>query len=883
MSKRWRLFHLGLWGPDVNQGVDWEIEHHIKERVDELMAVGRSREQAEAEARRGFGDVARIRDELRGIDSDIARRNRVGQLIEAVWQDLRYGVRGLVRSPVFTISLVLTLGLGVGANVAMFGVLDALLLRPLPYAAPEELHELGLAEPQQEHAMPYLSWPFARDWKERQQVFTRMIIHARGSGLHTGATEPANITFEAVTADFEETLGVRPLLGRGFAPEDMRPGGAPVVVLDHAFWQSALGGDPAIVGASIEIDGNRHTVIGVMPKGFKFPEYASTHLWVPLRDDGSILSKPPRGGMNILGRIAPETEAVAQARAQPLGKSMLTEVRADDKREVRLTRFGSKRNVGASESVWLLSGAVILILLVAGANMVNLLLARGSVRTREIAVRRALGASRWRVIRQLGTETMAVTLLSSIVAVFFAIVTLRAIAGIVPKSITFFAPYAIAVEGRALLFAFAITVLCGVSFGILPAILATGRSPHDAGADLTRYASSTRARSRLRGGLVIAEVALSVTLLVGAGLLIHSFIRLNRIDPGFNPDNLVVMDLRVSSAAHPDAGERAEHVHRLEQAIEAIPGVQSVTVAYGLPPNGSFSFPVVLQAEGAEPHSSGNPEFLPFAEVRPDFFEVTGARLIAGRAFVPTDTYDSGNVIIDEDLARFLWPSANPTGRRFRIDSDRPWLTVVGVMADLKLLGPDDRRGDFELLHPASPGMSGSFAIRTRGDGSALLPAIRNAVRQIDANQPIDELETAHTRYGEAIDMPRFLLVLISVLAGLALLLAAVGVYGLLAFGVNQRKHEMSVRMALGARPANLTGMIVRNGFALTAVGVVLGLAGALAMSRFIRATLYGVDPVDPVTLITVSVTVIIVSLIASAVPARRAIAVDPASVLRTE
>jgi putative ABC transport system permease protein len=383
--------------------------------------------------------------------------------------------------------------------------------------------------------------------------------------------------------------------------------------------------------------------------------------------------------------------------------------------------------------------------------------------------------------------------------------------------------------------------------------------------------------------LVIAEVALSVTLLVGAGLLIHSFIRLNRVDPGFNPDNLVVMDLHVSSAAHPDKGERAEHVRRLEEAIEAVPGVQSVTVAFGLPPSASFSLPVVLQPEGEEPRTAGNPEFLPFAQVRPDFFDVTGARLIAGRAFVPTDTYDSGNVIIDEDLARFLWPSANPTGRRFRIDADRPWLTVVGVMADLKLMGPDDRRGDFEMLHPGSPAMSGSFAIRTRGDGTALLPAIRNAVRQIDANQPIDELETANTRYAEAIDMPRFLLVLISVLAGLALLLAAVGIYGLLAFGVSQRKHELSVRMALGARPSNLTRMIVRNGFLLTAVGAALGLCGALAMSRFIRASLYGVDPVDPVTLVAVTVTVVIVSLIASAVPARRAMAVDPASVLRTE
>jgi predicted permease len=389
----------------------------------------------------------------------------------------------------------------------------------------------------------------------------------------------------------------------------------------------------------------------------------------------------------------------------------------------------------------------------------------------------------------------------------------------------------------------------------------------------------------VRNILVASEVALSVTLLIGAGLLLNSFIRLQRVDPGFQMDNLAVLTLSLSSTTFPEEAQRSEFARQLEQRLEALPGVQRVSITGGLPPTaGLFMTEVAFEVQGEQPRPQPPDLLVPETAVGPDFFEVTGARLLAGRAFTEEDDRQSGNVIIDEDLARYLWPDRSPLGQRFRVRSEEPWYTVVGVMADLKLMGADDRRVRFELLRPlTTPSGYLALAIRTISDPRPLLPSIRAAVREVNPNQPIWELAPATVLYAEAIDLPRFLTVLVTTLAALALTLAAIGIFGVLAYVVNQRQHEFGIRLALGARAEDLRRMIVRQGFQLALAGAVIGLSGALVLTRFIGGTLYGVQPNDPVTLAIVMVTMLSVALLACLQPARRATTLDPAAVLRSE
>ena len=884
MSRLRRVFHLGLWGPRVEEGVDWEIEHHINERIDELIAAGASRAAAEAEARRAFGNVGRIRHELNTIDRDLERRMKLGVWLETVRQDVHYGLRGMVRNPSFALALILTLGLGIGANVAMFSVLDALLLRRLPYPAPEELVVPWTTDDKGEIERPYFSWKATTQLFERQQVAEHMFGYSSTTGLYVGGVEPISLSMRTVTHEFEETLAVQPLIGRGFSRDDARVGATPVAMVSYDFWRSALGSDPGVLNTLLELEGKRYQVIGVMPKDFKFPTYSTSEVWVPILDDGTAAGEKV-GQLEIVARVPAGRLAAAQSQFNALATAVSKELSPNNVGGARfepLDRDRVQRSI--KQALIVLVGAVVLILMVAGVNMINLLLMRGTVRVREIAVRLAIGASRARLVRQLVTEALTLSLMSGLVATLIAYGVLRGVRAIMPKSITFWAPYAIAIETRALLFTFMLTVLCGLAFGLLPAYLST-RVRRSAGAnvDLTRYAARTVARSRLRRSLVVIELALSVTLLAGAGLLMRSFVKLVSVDPGFQPDNLAMMHIEVSSARHPNGTARAEYLGRLEARIEAIPGVRAVTMSQGMPPRTNISFGDGLQAEGA----AAIPGFsvIPNANVRPDFIEIVGATLLAGRGF--TDRDDKTSVIVDEDLAARLWPGQNPVGRRFRIDDDWDWVTVIGVMKDFKMMGPDTRETDYAMLYPVDRerGLGGymALAIRTDRDPDQLLPAIRRAVREVDARQPIADLMSANKAYASAIEMPRFLLVLISILAIVALALASVGVYGVLAYGVSQRTHEIGVRIALGARMTQLQSMVVREGMLLALVGVGLGIAGALALSRFIRAVLFMVEPNDPLTLVGVMGALLIAALIASALPARRATKVNPLSAIRAE
>ncbi|MGH7460880.1 MAG: ABC transporter permease, partial [Longimicrobiales bacterium] len=473
MKKR-RVFHLGLWRPAVDEGADWELTHHLQERIDELVAGGMTREDAEAEARRAFGDLSSVRRQLREIDHSRERRLRLALFFETVVQDIRYGLRAIRMNPTFSLGVILTLGLGLGANVGMFTLIDALLLRPLPYHEPQKLVELNVFQGTQEYGMPYVPWQQARAFRERQSFLDASFMHGRRTVLYTGGAEPLAVATQVVTAEFEETLGVRPLLGRGLRPEDGAVGASPVALLDHAFWSSAFGADPGALQKHIVLEGVPHAIVGVMPKGFKFPEYATTVAWLPLPDNGTVQGKPAVRSIHVLGRMSGDLASV-NPRVLALSRTLFKELDPASDKFLRLVPFseGRARGVGLRESVILMAGAVGFILLVACVNVINLLLVRATARTREIAVRLALGASRVRLLRQLATETLALSLLGGVLALLIALLALRAIAGMMPDSITFFAPYAITMERRALLFAFGLTVGCGLLLGLGPAIAAT--------------------------------------------------------------------------------------------------------------------------------------------------------------------------------------------------------------------------------------------------------------------------------------------------------------------------------------------------------------------------------------------------------------------------
>jgi predicted permease len=476
MKKLRRVFHLGLWGPSVREGVDWEIEHHLEERIEELMAQGLERDEARAQALRALGDMGKLRHELHDIDEDTARRVRMGLWLETIGQDVRYGLRAVRHNPGFALAVVLTLGLGLGASVAMFAVLDALILRPLPYRAPDELANLLVVSPKSPFGQRYVPWKQAQTLRESNTFFASTLLHTRRTVLQTGGVEATDLSTEAVSAQFEETLGVHPILGRGFLPQDGVPGAAPVVLIDYGFWRSALGSESNVLERSIVLDGVPHSIIGVMPRGFKFPEYSITSAWLPLHDDGTVIGKP-WSRVEVVGRVSGAPIEQASERAAVLGRTIFTAEDPKSDRTFRLERFDTNRARGVNlrQAMWLLSGAVTLILLVAVVNVVNLLLMRATARTRELAVRLALGAARMRLMRQLATESMTLALVAGMLAVVIALLTLRAIAGIMPGSITFFAPFAIAIEQRALWFAFLSTVACGLLAVLALPLPAVGR------------------------------------------------------------------------------------------------------------------------------------------------------------------------------------------------------------------------------------------------------------------------------------------------------------------------------------------------------------------------------------------------------------------------
>lgn len=829
----------------------------------------------------------------------------LGAIRDAIWMrrrhrtpwmvliDARIALRGVRRRPGFSAAIILTLALGIGAITAIFSVMDPLMVRPLPYP---EVHRL--VEVHRVHASgasyPSLDVGVWRTLRETllPDVFEEIEGHAPHWPVVTGAGEAEEVRAQALTPGTLSLLGARAVVGRLFTEADAAVGAPEVVVLGEVYWRRVFGADRGVVGRTIALDGRPFTIIGVLPETFKYP-LGIVNMWLPLRDRDPIFRV---NGYEALVRLREGVTAeVAQGRIDALGMAVADThpQRPASGRVLSVEPLDRSLSSSVRSGLRLLAGAVACVLLIACVNAANLLLVRGAGRRTELAVRRSLGATGWRLFRQLLTESLVLALIGGLLGVLLAFGGVRAIVGMMPDVLVRDTQSTISVDARVLAFTVLLSLITGAVFGAGPALRAARESRLASASERTMTASA--AVRRAGGTLLVVELALSMMLLVGAGLLLKSFSRLLSVDPGYRAQGLAVLNTNLPRQRYPDADREDLFYAALKERLLALPGVQAVTVSDGVPPNPSgVRSDVTFELEDGATRGTGALR-MPYVVVDDDYFEVLGIPIVAGRSFGPADTRTSpASVIIDPDLANLLWPGESPLGRRFRIDAGQrlsvegedPWLTVVGVAGDVKLMGPDDRLSPYELYYSSSqqtPWRYRRTAVRGRGDAARLIPEIRSVIRELDPELPIRELAPAEALFGQSLERQRFVLVLMSVFTVVAVVLAAVGVYGVNSYLVAQRTREIGLRIALGATPRSMIGAVLRSGLAPAALGALIGTAAALGLSRFLVSLLYGVKPTDVGTLLVIGALLGAVAIAAALLPAMRAGRVTPLSALRVD
>jgi putative ABC transport system permease protein len=816
-------------------------------------------------------------------------------------QDLRYGVRMLLKQPGFTLVAVLTLALGIGANTAIFSVVNAVLLRPLPY--PDSNRLLFLSERDQQMRRLAIAWPNYLDWRAQNGVFENIGVYNRDSYNLIGAGDPKRVLAGQVSADFFATLKVNPVIGRVFTREEDQPGAAPVVVLSYPFWQSVFGGDSSILSRAISLNNRSYSVLGVMPAGFQFPE--RVEIWVSagqLSNGWQHRNNHP--GLFAVARLK-DGVTVEQARADldRIAGSLASQYPDTNKgHSVGITNLLENTLGNINRSLWILFAAAGLVLAIACANVANLMLVRSATRRKELAIRAALGAGRLRLARQLLAESLMVSAIGSFVGLLLAYWLLSALVATTTAGL----PRAgeINLDARVLIFTAGCSVLTGILFGLVPAIRAGRIEPEQELKESGRGPGSLKQKTR--GLLVVSEVALALVLLVGAGLLLRSFYRLNQVNSGFDYDNVLSFALTPPAAKYSTVEQRVSFYQSLIEKMSTQPGIQSAGLSSGLPFGGS-GWRTGFAVEGQPVPTANEAPQLEACAVSPDYFRTMGIPLREGRYFTEQDnrqhlfgrdlsSLDEGAklvmgvnaIVIDEEFARRHWPNESAVGKRIRlapVDQGSPYLTVVGVVGRVKMdpLSVESNRVQayFSILQLPTPTIVG--VMKSSLDESQLAALARQGVQSVDPNQPIYGIRSLERIRSESIAPERLNLILLGLFAGLALLLAAVGIYGVISYAAAQRTHEIGIRMALGARPGDVLNLVASQGLRLATIGVAIGLGVAMALTRLMSQLLFRVSTTDAVTFLSVPMVLLVVAAIACYIPARRATKVDPLVALRQE
>ena len=861
--------------------LDEEIEGHLRMAIRERVERGESPEQARAAALREFGNVTLVKE--------VTREMWGWTWLSQFKQDLRYGLRMLVKNKAFTVVAVLTLGLGIGANTAIFSVVNAVLLRPLPFEQPDRLVMVWQTNVQTGSLQDPASFLNLVDWQQQNQVFEQIAAFMpRGISL-TDIDEPEQLPGSFVSANLFPALGVTPTLGRTFLPDEDRPGGGRAVILSHGLWQRRFGGDPGIIGKALTLDGASHTVVGVMPADFQFPipgqfPIPPTQLWVPLAIDPGQANRGDRS-LFAVGRLKSGV-TVGQAQAEMTLIARRLEQQYPDANTgsgVKVVPLHEQVVGRLRPALLVLLGAVGFVLLIACANVASLLLSRAAARQKEIAIRAALGAGRLRLVRQLLTETVLLTLMGGTLVLLLAYGGMDSLKAGLPPNL----PRAdeISIDRQVLGFSFVVSLFTGLLFGLVPAWQASRPDLNEVLKEGGGKGAGGQGRSRARNVLAVAEVAAALVLLVGAGLLIKSFYRLQQVNLGFNPERALSVPFALPPVRYRDGGARLAFVEQVAQRLKGLPGVQAVGGVTTLPLSMNYSTGT-FAVEGRPP-DPGESNIANVRVATPDYFRAMEIPLIGGRAFTEEDTFQAPAVtVINETLARRYWPGEDPIGKRIisPARADGTLTTVVGVVGDVRNDGLDDEpKPELYFPYAQNPQTHMFIVVRTANDPAGLMAAVRREVWAVDKNLPLSDLSTLEQLLDKTIAQRRFNLLLLGMFAGVALVLAAVGIYGVMSYAVTQRIHEIGVRMALGAQTSNVLRMVVGQGIRLALVGIAIGLGAALALTRLMASLLYEVSATDPLTFAVIALMLAAVALVACYVPARRATRVDPMVALRYE
>ncbi len=884
-SSGWRRL-LRLPRGDIRRSVEDEIDAHLALLTADFAAQGLSPGDARAQAEREFGAVSSIRDECIAIERRRRRRVNISEALMGILQDIRYTARSLRANAAFAAAAILCTGLGVGATTTIFSAVHATLIRPLPFEKPDELVAVYAGIPAKNVTGVNISYPDYTSWRDESKSFTALGIWTWNSPSFTGAGVGGAERLEGaeVSPNLFPLMGVRPILGRTFLESEGVQGNDHVVILGYGLWQRRFSGDRDIVGRTVTINLEPYTVIGVMPRGFAFPDNGQA--WMPFVPGRNELHGN-RGYAGAIGRLKPGvTSQMAQRDLDVIMVRLAREFPNENegwRAEVVTMRDDLVGNLKRPLEVF--SAAVVLVLLIACANVANLTLTRGAARQRELAVRTALGAGRGRIVRQLVTESVILSALGGMLGAVIAVYGVRLLRLGFPNDVPYYIP--IGVNVPTLVFAAIVSVISGLAFGIIPAFRATDGSLDRALREGGRGGSDGPARGRLRNAIVVGELALSVTLMIGAGLLVKSYRALASTTLGFEEKGILSFRISLPSAKYESRDRRLAFYETLQRRLQAMPSVTSVGLAQGIPFSG-WNVQASMVAKGWPKAKPGEDFVAHYQYLSPTFFRTIGVPLLRGRGLTDADR-DTVNVVgvINATFARRAFPNEDPIGKQVQIggDSINPWITIVGVIQDYRHYRlPEPMGPAIYLPLTAYPPYTQTVAIRVKaGDPSSLMPNVRRVLRELDADMPPYRIVTFEQAVGRSLWRQRFQGLVVAVFAVLALLLAAVGIYGVISYSVAQRTREFGVRVALGAQVRDIVSLVLRHGALLAAWGVVLGVLGGALLTRFLEGLLYATQPRDPAVFSFVALGLGLVALVAVSVPAWRATTVDPLVAMRPD